>query len=448
MNPSKAIGKFAASFASEGLTPDLRYSCARSLLDTFAVGIAGRKEPATLRALAYLPALGVKSAATLWGMGRRVPVEAAALCNGISAHVLDYDDVTSPLRGHPSVALWPALLALAEERELALDRTLSAFCVGFEVMCKLAKAIATEHYARGWHATSTIGIIGATAACAHLLQLDEQASSHAIGLAVAQAAGTRANFGSDAKSFQAGHANAAAIRAACLAQAGFTSSPDSLDAALGYSALYGQGHDLYPALATLGAGRLELNESGIDVKKYPLCYATHRTLDGLLDMRQAHGLTLEAVDRVEVRTSAGALVPLIHHRPTTGLQAKFSMEYAAAAALKDGRVNLASFTDNAVNRPDIQAFLPKVTASSVEQANILPRWAEVRVFMRDGRQLEQRVEVLRGSAAQPLTDQEIIEKAHDCYAWGGMRGDPGKQLQVACIKASKLSDFFALVHPV
>lgn len=446
MTPSEQIGTFSAAFNVASLTPALRHQCARSLLDTYAVGVAGKRELASLRAMAYLATLGAGGDASLWGCPERATAEAAAFYNGVAAHVLDYDDVTSPLRGHPSVVLWPALIALGEAESIVMGRMQSAYVVGFEVMCKLAKAAAVQAYAKGWHVTASIGIIGATAAVAHLLRLDAQQTAHAIGIAVAQAAGTRANFGSDAKSFQAGHANAAALRAARLAQAGFTSSRDAMDAQQGYAALYGQGQDLSAALETLGQAPLELSASGLEVKKYPLCYATHRTLDGLLDLRKEHGITLADVERVEIETSPGALVPLIHHRPTTGLQGKFSLEYAVAAALLDGQIGLATFKDENVQRAAIQNFLPSVQGRSATGESIMPRWAFVSVYLRDGKRLERRIDALRGSASLPLTDEELMLKAADCCGWAGLQGDAGALLAVASDPKARAGDFLAIVR--
>jgi len=446
MTPSEKIGEFSATFNGDVLTEALRHACARSLLDTYAVGVAGKQEPASLRARAYLKSLGASHDATLWGITGRATTEGAAFYNGVSAHVLDYDDVTSPLRGHPSVVLWPALIALAEAEGSHMGRLHAAYVVGFEVMCKLAKAIAVESYAKGWHATASIGIIGAAAACAHLLTLNAEQTAHAIGIAVAQAAGTRANFGSDAKSFQAGHTNASAIRAVRLAQQGFTSSADAMDAQQGYAALYGQGQDLMQALQTLGKLPLELMSSGIEVKKYPLCYATHRALDGLLDLRQEHSLVLADVDHVEIETSPGALVPLIHHRPTTGLQAKFSLEYAVAASLLDGKIGLATFTDQSVQRHEIQAFLPRVHGQSAPGDSLFPRWTIVRIHTTDGNCIERKIDVLRGSATLPLTDDDLIVKATDCYGWAGLHADAAAQLHAASSPQSTITDFLSILQ--
>lgn len=425
---SEQIASFSATFKPDRLSALLRAACGRSLVDLHAAAIAGWDEPAAERVRRYATSLA-GDAARLW-CGGRCSLEGAALVNGVAAHVLDYDDVSSPMRGHPGVAVWPALLALGEARKVSADQLASAFVVGFEVIVKLSRAMAVGHYARGWHSTSSIGTIGAAVACARLLQLDAARTVNAIGLAVAQTAGTRQNFGTDAKSFQAGQANAAALRAVLLAETGFTASPATLDGDVGYISLYGAGEDLRAELADLGSEPLELERSGVEVKKYPLCYATHRMLDGLLDLRAEHALTLENVASVDIRVSRDALAPLIHHRPQSGLEAKFSMEYAAAAALLDGGVKLSSFLDSAVLRPEIQIFLPKVTAS--EQGDtLMPRWAEIAVRRTDGATLTARIEVLRGSAERPLSNEELLRKIEDCYDFGGCRIDAARFLDKA-----------------
>jgi 2-methylcitrate dehydratase PrpD len=427
LTASEQIARFVVAFGPDRLSASLRAACGRSLVDLHAAAIAGWEEPAAERVRQYVASLAGDSGVARYWRGGRGSLEGAALANGVAAHVLDYDDVSSPMRGHPGVAIWPALLALGEARKVSGDQLASAFVVGFEVIVKLSRAMAVKHYARGWHSTSSIGTIGSAVACAHLLQLDAVRIVNAIGLAVAQTAGTRQNFGTDAKAFQAGQANAAALRAALLAETGFSASPAALDGDVGYVSLYGAGEDLSAQLADLGREPLELERSGVEVKKYPLCYATHRMLDGLLDLRAAHGLTLADVERVDVRVSRDALAPLIHHRPQSGLEAKFSMEYAAAAALHDGDVKLSSFLDSAVMRPEIQAFLPKVSARE-EGETLMPRWAEVAALRKDGVTLSTRVETLRGSAEKPLSDDELLRKVKDCYDFGGCRIDAARFL--------------------
>ena len=420
MSASRKIAEFAAGVSATDLTPSLLNACGRAFLDTYAVALAGRNEEASQLAVKYIRAGETSSprfSASLWGCRDQAPLELAALCNGVSAHVLDYDDVTSPMRGHPSVALLPALVALGESLNANGSDLARAYLVGFEVICKLSRAMAVKHYAKGWHSTSAIGTVACAVACATMMRLDVEQIIHAIGLAVAQTAGTQANFGTHAKSFQAGHCNASGLRAVLLAREGFCASEGALDGQFGYMDLYAHGESLQEHLDALGNAPFELEQSGIEVKKYPLCYATHRALDGLLDLRAEHQLSLDQVREVHIRTSAGALTPLIHHRPVTGLEGKFSLEYAVAAALADGHIGLASFTDEAVKRPAVQAFFPKVFGSEASDTVVFPRWTEICIELHDNSTLFRRVAVLRGSAQAPLSEQALRVKVADCLAW-------------------------------
>jgi 2-methylcitrate dehydratase PrpD len=426
---SEKLAFFASAFRLHEQAAQRTGQVARALADTFAVAVAGANEGTCLRALNYVRQeldggnarrAGASGSATLWGMGISAPPEAAALWNGIAAHVLDYDDVTSPMGGHPSVALLPALVALAEARGLHGESLVSAYIVGFEAACKLGWALGSAHYDKGWHTTSSIGTVAAATACAKLLGLDARGISNAIGLAVAQTAGTRENFGTDAKAFQAGQCGAAAVRAALLAEQGFSASATALDGASGYATLYSATDDLAKELSSLGREPLEIDQSGIEVKKYPACYVTHRPIDAVLDFKREYGLSLEDVWHVSVETSASGLAPLITHAPTTGVEGKFSLPYVIAAALSDGAVRLSSFTDDAVRRPDIRSFFGKVDAHEAS-GSMTPRWASVRLTLATGQTLDRHVDVLRGSPRAPLSDAQLTEKLVDCLSWGGSR---------------------------
>lgn len=430
LSASELIASFACTFDPAWLDDNHVQTCGRALADTFAVCIAASNEPAARRMRDYIaglaPGLRHDTAAPqagfarLWGRHEATTVEGAALSNGTAAHVLDFDDASSPMSGHPSVALLPALIALGEARDLSALRMASGYVVGLEIACKLGRALDVTHYDRGWHMTSSVGTIAAAAACAHLLGLDATATVSAIGLAVAQTAGTRANFGSDAKSFQAGQCGAAALRAVLLAERGFSASSGAIDGRAGYTSLYSNAEDISAQLHRLGEQPLEIERSGVEIKKYPACYAVHRALDGLFDLKKEFDLGLDNVESVEIETSYGALSPLIRSAPTNGTEAKFSMGYAVAAALEDGSIGLSSFTDAAVRRPRLQSFLKLVSAREVA-GDMTPRWASVAVRTKDGRLLSRRVESLRGAPPNPLSDHELIEKIADCLAWADSR---------------------------
>lgn len=414
------IGAWAAARDWREVSDACVHEVGRAFLDTFAVRVAAERHPLREVLERYLP--DSSGPARDWATGRRHSAENATLANAAMAHVLDYDDVTSPLRGHPSVVLLPALVAVAESENANGAKLSAAYEVGFEVIGKLAKALASEHYAAGWHATATIGGIGAAVAAGHLMALGPEGLAHAVGTAVAQASGTRGGFGTMAKAFQVGAAAASAVRSARLARAGITAPPDALETDRGgFVELY-CGRDSAAAvrsqLAALGERPGELWSSGLDVKKYPLCYATHRALDLVLDLREEHELVPEQVERVEVRTNRGGLEPLVHHRPRTGLEAKFSMEFAVAAALHQGMPRLATFDDDNVRRPELQDFLDKVTAAD-DAGPERPRRTKVTVHLGTGDTLHRATERLRGSADDPLSDEELTGKVDDCARYGG-----------------------------
>jgi 2-methylcitrate dehydratase PrpD len=322
------------------------------------------------------------------------------------------------MSGHPSSALLPALIALGESRGISGARLVAAYLVGFEICCRLGRGLDPVHYSNGWHMTSSVGTVAAAVACSYLIGLDPIRISHAIGLAVAQTGGSRENFGTDAKSFQVGQCNAAAVRATLLAEQGFTSAPTALDGPAGYTKLYSNGEGLAAALDGIGQQPLEIERSGIEVKKYPACYAVHRPLDGLFRLMQTSRLTAEDVMSVDVVTSSGALALLLPAAPRSGTEAKFSMSYAIAAALVDGRIGLSSFTDDAVNRPKIRKLMKRVAARE-SQGAMLPRFATIALHLTNGEAVSARVDALHGSPSSPLSEAEFLEKVEDCLSWAG-----------------------------
>src|SRR5262249_55157352 len=201
------------------------------------------------------------------------------------------------------------------------------------------------HYTRGWHATATVGVLGGVAAAGHLLGLDQLTIQQALGIAASMASGSRQNFGTMTKPLHAGLAARDAVLATELAANGFTADPHELDGPLGYFAMYGVAPRPDDVMTALERPRVLLDH-GLNVKKYPCCYGTHRMADAALSLRAA-GLSADAVRTIEVSVEPDGMGAIIHHRPKKGLQGKFSGEYVVAACLLDGAVRLSSFTDSA-----------------------------------------------------------------------------------------------------
>lgn len=414
------LARFVVQTAG-GDIPDAAYQVAqRAWLDTLGVALAGRRDEAGRIICDYVRDQGTRPAAQVWGAPVRVSAADAALANGTLAHALDYDDVNQSMRGHPSVPILPAVLAVAEEVGARGRAALAAFIVGVEVEAKLGRLIGTEHYHHGWHATATLGVLGAAAGVARLLGLDETQARSALGIAASHAAGLRQNFGTMTKPLHAGLAARAGVFAAQLAARGFTADESVIEAPIGYGHIFAApGQPRYEGFVESLGQPWDLIDPGINVKAYPCCAATHRALDALFDLLADQPVAAEDVARVICRVPHGGAAPLIHHNPQTGLQGKFSMEYCLAAGLLDRQVTLDQFEDAAVQRPAAQDLLHRVDFATVEADTadgdgLVQGFADLTLQLRTGRELQRRVVIQRGTPQRPLSDEELLAKFRAC----------------------------------
>ena len=418
---SREIAEWVVQLQLEMIPPRAIERATISILDTIGVTLAGLNEPAARIAAQLAAEDQAAPVAAQIGTGLRTSMEWAAFVNGVAGHVLDYDDVSYAVLGHPSVVVLPTVLAVAEATGSSGAKALEAYVGGVEVMAKLARALGEPHYLLGWHTTATAGCIASAAAAAKLQGLDVVGVESALGIAASSAAGLRLNFGSMTKPYHAGHAGRCGVNAARLAVAGFTSEPHVFDGPQGFFAVYGA--DPARAAAGLSLGEAyELESPGLGIKRYPCCYGTHRALDGVLSLIEQHGLGAADVGSVDVSAPPGELEPLIHPRPRSGLEAKFSMPYVLAAALVDGAVGLSTFEDQMVERPAIEELLPRIrvrafTPDSPEAAGGMAGGdgrVGVIVDTCDGRTLQEQVRYARGAPENPVTMEEAIAKFRDC----------------------------------
>lgn len=415
---TEALASFACGHAFSGAPQELFRRARWAVIDTIGVAIAAQRDP-SFTTLARTIGVGSESGESIVLPTRtRTTATQAALLNGTAGHALDFDDVADEIWGHPSVVLVPALLAVAESVGSSGRDFLEAYVAGFEVACAIASGLPiAPHYARGWHPTATVGILGAAAGAARLLHLDKTRTRSALGIAASMASGSRQNFGTMTKPLHAGLAARDAVLAAQLAGNGFTADEAQLEAPLGYLHLYGVDPDPAAVLKSIDNAGVLLTK-GLNVKKYPCCYNTHRIADAVLELHQ-RGIRGTDARSVSVTLAPGGLMPLIHHRPKTGLQAKFSGEYVVAAGLLDGRIILSSFTDDAVRRPEHQALLERV---DIREAALPPfgrnsfevAYAAVEVSLNDGSIVRQRCDIPRGDARAPLDHADIEAKFRDC----------------------------------
>jgi len=376
-----------------------------AILDGLACAIAGRDEPVADRLRGWARAQAGSGAATLWGSGERVPAGLAALVNGAAAHALDFDDVSWAMNGHPTVPLLPAALAAAEVANASGAELLRAFVAGFEIEARIGQMLGRPHYERGWHATATAGVFGAAAAAGLLLGLDAGQLRRAFGIAASRASGTRANFGTDTKPLHAGLAARAGLEAAELAKLGMTAREDALEAEMGLADLYGAGR---PALPRLGEP-FALERPGLELKPYPSCRFTHRAIDAVLALREKHGES--SLRAIEIASDPLGLKILIYPTPSTGLEAKFSLQYCAAVAWLDGWPGLDSFSDARAARGDVQDLLRRVTVREARGPD-----EEVELVFRDGTRARGTARVARGNPERPLSEAERLAKVRGCIA--------------------------------
>ena len=354
---AEALARWAAEL--EPTAEDLALA-RRSLVDTMAVALA---------------APGPAGAGELGRAGRWAA----------HAHVLDFDDLHMASTSHVSAVCVPATLAAGGDAR--------AFLAGAGVMARLGTALGWPHYARGWHATCTAGAPGAAAAAAVALGADV---ATAMALAVPAAGGVQRAFGTEAKSLQVGMAADAGVRAARMALAGASADPRALDDWL--ELLGGDPARLDPAGPAV--------PGGLAIKLFPCCYALQRPIAAARTLRDGG----EPPDRVVVRTPDDTLKPLIHHRPHTGLEGKFSLEYGVAAALLDERPGMASFTDQAVARPDAQALLARVEVEATPGGDgLLAGDVEIEAGSRTAR-----LDLPPGAPGRPPSEEELGAKVADC----------------------------------
>ncbi|WP_343315261.1 MmgE/PrpD family protein [Brucella sp. BE17] len=366
-----------------------------AIVDFLACALGGASDRSTRL---VTKVLGASGNAALIGQNGSADPFSAALINGHSAHVLDYDDVHGSVRGHPTIAIVPALLSVATENDIHADAFIAAYIVGLETMARLGLAMGTKHYETGFHATATLGTIGAAAAIAHLLKFDASTTAIALGLAATQSAGLRLQFGFDTKPLHAGLAARAGLTAARLAEAGFQGAPDFIDNPIGFFKAFAFGGEDV-ARVTQGWGEpWQIIVPGLTLKAFPCCTAAHPVGVGALALRNEQALRPDQVTAVFITFPPGGDAALVTTKPETGIDARFSPEYVFAAALRDGKLAISHFDERSIDA-DLADLAAKVTRHHDESAPRLSpdpktRFVIIDVTLNDGSTLSQRVDGL------------------------------------------------------
>ena len=413
---TRQLGKRVASIEFADISAPAVATVKRGFIDCVGVMFAGREEPVVgvLREALFFPVSD--ESRILFDKGQTASPE-AALLNAAAAHALDYDDVA--IDGHPSVVLVPAVLAEGERLRSSGAELITAYVAGYETWAELASRDADKHHAKGWHPSAVFGAVAAAAAGARLARLDAARSAHAIAAAASMAGGLTANFGSMMKPLQVARAAQGGLFAARLAANNFTASPDALEHRGGFLNAFSPAGRVRVD-GELAAGKdWHILKNGLNLKRYPVCYALHRSIDGLLALGSGKKINPENIKEIELSIGRLQAGMLRHSRPQNALDAKFSAEFAAASAVVAGGVGLAELRDEFVRSAPVQALFPRVKVTAVDDPDpdepLFARSDTVRVTLSDGTVLAgEPVSHALGHARNPIGLEELRAKFDDC----------------------------------
>jgi 2-methylcitrate dehydratase PrpD len=414
------LGEFAAQLRFAQMPPAALALAKLGISDCIAVMVAGSREHAVQTLRNTLATLGGPAESTLYFGHERMPAPAAAWINSTAGHVLDYDDVAL---GHPSVVIVPAILAEGEMLNSSGADIVTAYIAGYETWMELVSRERDNYQMKGWHPTPLIGALAAAAACANLRRLNANAATSALGLAAAQASGITASYGTMAKAMQVGKAAHTGVMSARMAASGMRAAPDALDHERGFlHAISPAGNVDLQRAPQLGT-RWHSVEHGLSIKRYPMCYCAHRAIDATLEVAAKHRIAANDVESIEVMLGQIQAKTLKNHRPATGLDAIFSVEFAVAAAIIAGNVGLQEVSDEFVARADVQNLLKRVTVVATEDYDpawpAMSRFDQVRVQSKNGTTLaSEPVYRALGDAQRPLAPADLRAKFVDCLAAG------------------------------
>jgi 2-methylcitrate dehydratase PrpD len=427
---TRSVAEFICGTPRTSIPASVRKLATRSILDGIGLALAGNAAATGAIVRSYLADLGSSGPATVIGWSETMSPRFAAFANGIALHADDYDDTQLAVKPdrvyglltHPTAPVLPAVLAVAESQGSSGADFLDAYIVGTEVEMKVAEAIDPRHYRDGFHSTGTIGAIGAAAGLARLRRADERTTQRALGIAASQSAGLRESFGTMTKPFHAGRAAESGVVALDLAMRGWTAAENILEAPRGFFRAAGGGYDAASIEGALGRP-WSFDSPGVSIKPHPSGSLTHPGMRVVLRLIEEHDIKPEQVRRVRVGTNRNMPNALIHHRPLTELNAKFSMEFCMAILLLERKGGLAQFTDEVVARDDVQRLIERIDFDvhpEAEAAGYEKMTTIVEVELADGRVVRGRADFGKGSPADPMSDAELEAKFRDCAAWGGL----------------------------
>jgi len=417
MSLTAELGEFLATIRYDALPAEALPIVRTGFTDAVGVMLVGTSEKVTaiVRQALVVPPARPEARACLSNL--RVTAADAALLGGTAAHAIDYDDQS--LTGHPSAVLVPAILAEGERLDADGQALVTAYVAGYEVWAELVRRD-TGYHRKGWHPTGVFGVIGAAAACAVLNRLPAERASTALAIAASHAGGMATSFGSTTKPYHAGRAARDGVVSARLAAAGMTAGREAFEHAQGFLTAFSPGTPDRESPARLSRDWY-IPRQGLCIKLYPTCYFMHRSFEASVRLLAGRGIGPADIAEVRVTMGNGEADVLFNHRPRTADEARFSEEFAMAAAVILGRMGVAELADAVVQRPDMRDFYPKVHIDTIDERDprepAMAPYAQVRVRLVDGTLLDSgQVSSIHGHAADPVTADEHWTKFQECTA--------------------------------
>jgi 2-methylcitrate dehydratase PrpD len=428
---ARKLAQFIVSTRFDDLPESVRHEAKRTLLNWVGCAIGGSRQETVTNAIAALAPFFGASQATLFGRAERMDVLNASLLNGISSHVLDFDDTHPETTIHPAAPVAPAILALAEYRPVSGRDLIHALVMGIEAECRIGRAAAPAHYEAGWHITGTAGVFGSAAATGRLLGLNEQQMSWALGLAAAQPVGLIEMFGSMTKSFHPGRSAQNGLTAALLAGNGFTASERALEAKFGWLNVLSTERNF----AALADDSWEILKN--TYKPFACGLVSHPAIDGCIQLRNRDRLTADMIDRVEVTIHPRVMQVAAIKEPNTGLEGKFSIYHSAAVAIVDGAAGERQFGDESVRAPATVELRRRVFPTI--DPMIGKDQARVTILLKNGGRSTVFVEHAVGSVENPMSDRMLEDKFRG-LADGILSPEKTRSIIDACWRADQLAD--------
>lgn len=419
---SETLADKISSFDVDAVPSNVQVIAKNCIIDVVGVMLAGAQSESALRIRSLAEKTYSDGDCSVVGWDKKMTAPGAAFTNGASAHALDYDDNSYAGIVHGSAVVFPAAFGVAQQYNVTGRALFNGLIVGLEAQLTLGRALTNSIYDKGWWTTSVLGAVGAAAAASHIMRLNAETTARAVSLVAVGTGAIRALRGTDAKHYYCGRAAEAGVMAAMLADSGATAPKDVFDDHNGFLRIVNDSTFDQAYLDKFGID-FGLINPGIDLKKYPICYASHAAADAMLKIMSDNQLTPDCIEEITCLVPPVVASNLTFEAPKTSQQAQFSMQFTMAAIVLFQGLRLEHLEQNVLNDPDLRRMMANVKmlvddlpSDKVDKENTSPEWSTVQVRTTDGSLYEEFVGAASGSARQPLSEDLIEEKFLDCAA--------------------------------